>query len=86
MQQSGVRADQVSQVRGFADQRLRNAKDPLEASNRRISIIVQYLSRENTDDAKGEESSEGSKGGANAEDGDAKGGGEHPATEKPKSE
>jgi chemotaxis protein MotB len=43
IQQSGLRSDQVSQVRGFADQRLRNPKDPLDASNRRISIIVQYL-------------------------------------------
>jgi len=43
MQQSGLRSDQVAQVRGFADQRLRNLKDPLEASNRRVSIIVQYL-------------------------------------------
>ena len=43
MQQSGLRADQVSQVRGFADQRLRNPKDPLDPSNRRISIIVQYI-------------------------------------------
>ncbi len=43
MQQSGLRGDQVSQVRGFADQRLRSAKDPLDASNRRISIIVQYI-------------------------------------------
>jgi chemotaxis protein MotB len=43
MQQSGLRPDQVSQVRGFADQRLRNAKDPLDPSNRRISIIVQSL-------------------------------------------
>ncbi len=43
MQQSGLRPDQVSQVRGFADQRLRNAKDPLDPSNRRISIIVQTL-------------------------------------------
>ena len=46
MQQSGLRADQVSQVRGFADQRLRNAKDPLDPSNRRISIIVQYLAKD----------------------------------------
>jgi chemotaxis protein MotB len=45
MQQAGLRADQVSQVRGFADQRLRNTADPLDASNRRISIIVQYLNR-----------------------------------------
>jgi chemotaxis protein MotB len=43
MQESGLRDDQVSQVRGFADQRLRTPRDPLEASNRRISIIVQYL-------------------------------------------
>jgi chemotaxis protein MotB len=43
MQQAGFRTDQVSQVRGFADQRLRNAKDPFDPSNRRISIIVQYL-------------------------------------------
>ena len=28
MQQSGLRTDQVSQVRGFADQRLRNKKNP----------------------------------------------------------
>jgi chemotaxis protein MotB len=44
MQQSGLRGDQVSQVRGFADQRLRMAKDPLDPSNRRVSIIVQYFS------------------------------------------
>jgi chemotaxis protein MotB len=39
----GLRADQISQVRGFADQRLRNLKDPLDSANRRISIIVQYI-------------------------------------------
>jgi len=50
MQQSGLRPDQISQVRGFADQRLRNVKDPLDASNRRVSIIVQYISH-NTDEA-----------------------------------
>jgi chemotaxis protein MotB len=43
MQQSGLRSDQVSQVRGFADQRLRNPKDSLDPSNRRVSIIVQYI-------------------------------------------
>jgi chemotaxis protein MotB len=46
MQQSGVRADQVSQVRGFADQRLRTPKDPLDPANRRISIIVQYITKD----------------------------------------
>jgi len=50
MQQSGLRGDQVSQVRGFADQRLRMAKDPLDPSNRRVSIIVQYFSN-NGDEA-----------------------------------
>src|SRR5712672_527973 len=50
MQQSGLRTDQVSQVRGFADQRLRNSKDAMDPSNRRISIIVQYISS-NTDEA-----------------------------------
>ncbi len=43
MQATGLRADQVVQVRGFADQRLRVADDPGHASNRRISVIVQYL-------------------------------------------
>ena len=43
MQQNGVRQDQVSQVRGFADQRLRNLKDALDPSNRRISLIVHYI-------------------------------------------
>jgi len=84
MQQSGVRADQVSQVRGFADQRLRNPKDPLEASNRRISIIVEYLTRESTDDAnEGGVAGGESKGPATKAEGSAKESAEH-AT--PKSE
>ena len=45
MQQDGIREDQVTQVRGFADQRLRNPKDPLDPSNRRISLIVRYLDK-----------------------------------------
>lgn len=43
MQQTGLRANQVSQVRGYADQRLRVPNNPLDPSNRRISLIVQYL-------------------------------------------
>jgi chemotaxis protein MotB len=73
MQQSGLRPDQVSQVRGFADQRLRNLKDAQDPSNRRISIIVQYING-NTDEAESpgvdtKESGEGkpSAAGANAE-------------------
>ena len=45
MQATGLRADQVVQVRGFADQRLRETNDPNAASNRRISVIVQYQDR-----------------------------------------
>ena len=42
MQSSGLRADQVAQVRGYADQQLKNPEDPLDPRNRRISLIVQY--------------------------------------------
>jgi chemotaxis protein MotB len=42
MVQNGFREDQVTQVRGFADQRLRQPDAPLEPLNRRISLIVQY--------------------------------------------
>lgn len=40
MQQDGVRTDQVSQVRGYADQLLRVKTNPYDPSNRRISILV----------------------------------------------
>ena len=43
MQTSGLRQDQVSQVRGYADQKLRVPSNPMDPSNRRISLIVQYL-------------------------------------------
>lgn len=43
MQTSGLRNDQVSQVRGYADQKLRVPDNPMDPSNRRISLIVQYL-------------------------------------------
>ncbi|MBV8436613.1 MAG: OmpA family protein [Silvibacterium sp.] len=43
MQEKGLRGNQVSQVRGYADQRLRLPQNPLDPSNRRISLIVQYL-------------------------------------------
>jgi chemotaxis protein MotB len=44
MQDSGLRQDQVAEVRGYADQRLRKPEDPNDASNRRVSIVVKYLS------------------------------------------
>jgi len=40
LQQDGVRADQVSQVRGYADQFLRVKSNPYDPSNRRITIMV----------------------------------------------
>ncbi|MGA7219845.1 MAG: flagellar motor protein MotB [Candidatus Sulfotelmatobacter sp.] len=43
MQANGVGKDRVSQVRGFADQRLRKPDSPLDPSNRRITLIVQYI-------------------------------------------
>jgi chemotaxis protein MotB len=42
MQAAGIQPGQVSQVRGFADQRLRLPQKPEDPSNRRISLIVQY--------------------------------------------
>ena len=42
MSQGGLKEDQVTQVRGFAAQRLRKKDAPEDSSNRRISIIVQY--------------------------------------------
>jgi chemotaxis protein MotB len=45
MQLHGIRRDQVTQVRGFADQRLRKKEAPLDPANRRISLIVQYLNK-----------------------------------------
>jgi chemotaxis protein MotB len=50
MQVNGIRADQVTQVRGFADQRLRKIDAPLDPINRRVSLIVQYLVKPSTDD------------------------------------
>jgi chemotaxis protein MotB len=40
LQQGGVRADQVTQVRGYANQMLRVKGNPFDASNRRVSILV----------------------------------------------
>jgi len=43
MEGSGVRSNQVTQVRGFADRRLRKPQQPEDASNRRITLIIQYM-------------------------------------------
>jgi chemotaxis protein MotB len=42
MQESGMREDQVAQVRGFADQSLRNPANAEDPKNRRITVIILY--------------------------------------------
>jgi len=59
MQENGIREDQVTQVRGFADQRLRHPDAPTDPGNRRISLIVQYLDKKPSADAS--EKAEGEK-------------------------
>ena len=52
LQGAGLRADQVSQVRGFADQKLHKPANPLDPSNRRITMIVQYTPKTGETEAK----------------------------------
>ncbi|HSS99759.1 MAG TPA: flagellar motor protein MotB [Terriglobales bacterium] len=61
MQENGLRADQVTQVRGYADQKLRVPANPLDPSNRRISLIVQYVVKDDDDDDKPKPAAEGEK-------------------------
>jgi chemotaxis protein MotB len=63
LQQNGMRADQVTQVRGYADQRLRKPDAPEDAVNRRISLIVQYLEKDLADDEEEEEEKDAKKSG-----------------------
>ncbi|MDR3747140.1 MAG: flagellar motor protein MotB [Acidobacteriota bacterium] len=49
MQQNGLRDDQVAEVRGFADQNLRNKADPTDAGNRRITVLVKYVQKDISD-------------------------------------
>jgi chemotaxis protein MotB len=58
MQEKGLGTKQVAQVRGYADQLLRTPDDPLDASNRRISVIVQYLPKAQENEGNTEQTSE----------------------------
>jgi chemotaxis protein MotB len=40
LEENGVRQNQVLQVRGFADRNLKHPDQPMEAANRRVSILV----------------------------------------------
>jgi len=52
MEGAGLRPLQVAQVRGFADRQLRHPDHPESPTNRRISVIVQYLDLHPADSAK----------------------------------
>ncbi|HXJ14340.1 MAG TPA: flagellar motor protein MotB [Candidatus Limnocylindrales bacterium] len=67
MQMNGIREDQVTQVRGFADQRLRKPDAPQDPSNRRISLIVQYLEKKPAPETESGEKAEGDGGGGGGE-------------------
>ncbi len=63
MQQNGLRLDQVAEVRGFADQNLRNKSDSTDASNRRITLLVKYTQKQDSEaEAPAEGKSEGAAG------------------------
>jgi chemotaxis protein MotB len=39
---AGLPVGQVDEVRGYADKKLRNTKDPFDVTNRRISVLIKY--------------------------------------------
>ena len=43
MESCGVRPNQVVQVRGYADHKLRKPLQPEDSSNRRVTVIIQYV-------------------------------------------
>ena len=43
MEENGLRKNQVSEVRGFADRKLRLPDKPLDYSNRRVSILMMSM-------------------------------------------
>jgi chemotaxis protein MotB len=42
MVSAGMQPAQVDEVRGYADKVLRNRQDPLDVTNRRISVLIKY--------------------------------------------
>jgi chemotaxis protein MotB len=80
MQANGIRVDQITQVRGFADQRLRKIDAPMDPINRRVSLIVQYLVKPPGDDDAPSAGAEGAVGAAGAKPSDEKAGDKTGAT------
>jgi chemotaxis protein MotB len=52
MQTNGLGNRQVTQIRGYADEKLRKPTDPFDPCNRRISVIVQYIVKNDDDEDK----------------------------------
>ena len=95
MKAAGMKPDQVVQVRGFADQRLRDPKDPTNPANRRVTVLVQYIDAPPAaeDAEEGKEGGHGEKAeGGHGEKAEGGHGGEKPkaegghGAEKPKEE
>ena len=82
MQENGLRENQVTQVRGFADQQLRLPDKPSDPSNRRVSIIVQYPDNPDPEP----EPAKGTKEGKEGKEGGEEGGGEGKSAEAGKKE
>jgi len=71
LQTDGVGKDQISQVRGYADQLLRVKNDPMDPSNRRVSLIVQWANGAGPPDVKAPADGKGGKEGEPAKTGAA---------------
>lgn len=52
MEEAGLSAARVVEVRGMADRQLRNPENPLDPRNRRISIFLPFLTDGGTDSSK----------------------------------
>jgi len=62
LQTDGVGTNQIAQVRGYADQSLRVPAEPLDPSNRRVSVIVQWMAPAGTPSAETAQLGPGEKG------------------------
>ena len=68
MQENGIHDDQVSQVRGFADQKLHMPDKPFDAANRWVSLLVQNLPKPGDKPADKADDKPGDKAGEKTED------------------
>jgi chemotaxis protein MotB len=86
LQTDGVGKDQISQVRGYADQLLRVKSDPMDPTNRRISLIVQWVEvpvPPGDNDAKEGEGGKDAKSGEHSSGSDSKASEAKPSEAKP---